>query len=152
MEGAVNMGVTSPQLKNAIATTERFLTEIRGKVAKRYAVVYLSERQRDMFTNETDVYGKPFAPLAASTLKRKRYSPGGPIILSRTFELGNTSYVLFTGGRVVWHIGETGQYAQVGDTGRGNRPRRRLWPEGVVPKDWKQDLEKAKRDVEKGTK
>lgn len=145
------MGAISPQLKNAITTTERFLVQFRPKVGKRLAV-YLAERQRDMFTNERDVYDKPFAPLAASTLRRKRNSPGGPIILSRTFELANTSYVLFTGGRIVWHIGESGQHAQLGDTGRGNRPRRRLWPEGVTPKVWTQDAKAAADEVVRGTK
>jgi hypothetical protein len=144
-------GAYSPQLKNAIATTERFLVQYRGKVAKRLAP-RLAERQRDMFTNERDVYDKPFAPLAESTLRRKRYSPGGPSILSRTFELGNSSYVLFTGGRIVWRIGDSGQHAQLGDTGRGNRPRRRLWPEGVVPKTWTQDLRAAADEEARGTK
>jgi hypothetical protein len=144
-------GAICPQLKNAIATTERFMVQHRGKVAKRLAV-RLAERQRDMFANERDVYDKPFAPLAESTLQRKRYSPGGPLILSRTFELWNSSYVLFTGGRAVWHIGESGQYAQLGDTGRGNRPRRRLWPEGVVPKTWTQDMKASADEEARSTK
>jgi hypothetical protein len=144
-------GAICPQLKNAIATTERFMLQFRPTVGKRLAR-YLAERQRDMFVDERDVHGKPFAPLAASTLKRKARSPGGPIILSRTFELGNTSYVLFTGGRIVWHIGESGQHAQLGDTGRGNRPRRRLWPEGVIPKNWTQDAKAAADEVVRGTK
>jgi hypothetical protein len=144
-------GAICPQLKNAIATTERFLVQFRPKVGKRLAR-YLAERQRDMFTDGRDVYGKPFAALAESTLERKRYSPGGPLTLSRTFELANTSYALFTGGRIVWHIGESGQHAQLGDTGRGNRPRRRLWPEGVIPKTWTQDAKAAADEVARGTK
>ena len=135
-------GAVSPGLKGAIARTEKFSTSFRPAVAKRLAP-RIDQRIRDMFTNETDPYGRKWAPLAASTLRRKRNSPGGSIILSRTFELANSSYALYTGKRVVITIGESGQHAQEGDTGRGNRPPRLVLPSLGIPKLWKQDAEFA---------
>lgn len=135
-------GAVSPGLKGAIVRTEKFSTSVRPAVAKRLAP-RIDQRYRDVFTNECDIYGRPFAPLAASTLRRKKYSPGGPIILSRTFELANSTYALYTGKRVVITIGESGQHAQEGDTGRGNRPPRLVLPSFGIPRLWKQDAELA---------
>lgn len=149
--GADMGGVASPGIKGAITRTEKFLTGFRPAVAKRWAP-RANERIRDMFTNETDPYNRKWAPLAASTLRRKKYSPGGPIILSRTFELANSSYALYTGRRVVITIGESGQYAQEGDTGRGNRPPRLLLPSLGIPKLWKQDAELATIEAAKRVK
>ncbi len=139
-------GATSPGLKGAISRIEKFATGMRPAVAKRLSPK-INERIRDMFTNETDPYGRPWAPLKASTLRRKRYSAGGPIILSRTFELGNSSYALYTGKRVVITYGEAGQYAHEGDSGRGNRPPRLLLPSLGIPKTWKVDLEAATNEA-----
>jgi hypothetical protein len=140
-------GVTSPGLKGAISRLEKFSTSFRPAVAKR-----LAPRIRDMFTNETDPYGRKWAPLKTSTLRRKRNSPGGSIILSRTFELSNSSYALYTGKRIVITYGASGQYAQEGDSGRGNRPPRLIVPSLGQPKTWKDDAEAATNEVVKAAK
>lgn len=140
-------GITSPGMKGAISRIETFAKGMRPGVAKRLAP-RINERIRDMFTNEQDPYGRPWAPLKASTLRRKRNSPGGPIILSRTFTLGNSSYALYTGKRVVMTYGESGQYAHEGDSGRGNRPPRLLLPSFGIPKTWKADQVAALAEYE----
>ncbi len=144
-------GATSPQMKGAISRIKTFTTGIRPAVAKRLAP-RINERIRDMFANETDPYGRKWAPLKKSTLERKARSAGGPIILSRTFELGNSSYALYTGKQVVITFGESGQYAQEGDSGRGNRPPRLLLPSFGIPKTWKADLEVATAQTVKAAK
>lgn len=141
-------GATSPGLKGAIARLEKFTKSFRPSVAKALAP-RIDQRIRDMFTNETDPYGRPWAPLKASTLRRKRNSAGGSIILSRTFELSNSSYALYTGQRIVITFGASGQYAQEGDSGRGNRPPRLLLPSFGPPKTWKADAEAAASEVAK---
>lgn len=86
----------------------------------------LNEVLRDQATNETDAFGQKFAPLKASTLRRKRKSLGGPIILTRTNAMWNGSYVKVSGGKIVYVLGAAAQYAQNGDSGRGNRPPRMI--------------------------
>lgn len=138
-------------MKGAISRIKSFTTGMRPAVAKRLAPM-IDQRIRDMFTNETDPYGRKWAPLKERTLRRKRNSAGGPVILSRTFELGNSSYALYTGKQVVITFGESGQYAHEGDSGRGNRPPRLLLPSFGTPKTWKADLEMATSDVVKAAK
>ena len=140
-------GITSPGMKGAISRIETFAKGMRPGVAKRLAP-RIRERMRDMFTNETDPYGRPWPPLKASTRRRKRNSPGGSLILSRTFELGNSSYALYTGKRVVITYGASGQYADEGDSGRGNRPPRYLTPRFGIPKTWKADQAAALAEYE----
>lgn len=146
--GADMGGATSPNLKGAISRLEKFTTSFRPAVAKALAP-RIDQRIRDMYTNETDPYGRPWAPLKTSTLRRKRKSPGGSIILSRTFELSNSSYALYTGKRIVITYGASGQYAQEGDSGRGNRPPRLIMPSFGMPKTWKADAEAAAAEVAK---
>jgi hypothetical protein len=66
--------------------------------------------------------------------------------------LANSSYALYTGKRVVITIGESGQYAQEGDTGRGNRPPRLVLPSFGIPKLWNQDAELATIEAAKQVK
>jgi hypothetical protein len=139
-------GATSPGLKGAISRIEKFATSFRPAVAKRLAP-RIDQRIRDMFTNETDPYGRKWPPLAASTLQRKRNSPGGSIILSRTFELANSSYALYTGKRIVITYGPSGQYAHEGDSGRGNRAPRLILPSFGMPKTWNSDAQDAADEV-----
>jgi hypothetical protein len=127
------MGGVYGSSKNAATRLANFAAEVPARVAKELAPV-LDEFARDMFANEEDVYGRPWAPLAASTVRRKR---GNSVILSRTNNLGPGTYVLYTGRRLVFTYGPGAQYAQDGDAGRGNRPPRLLAPAYGVPKAWK---------------
>jgi phage gpG-like protein len=139
------MGGIYGSTKNAAKRLENFAQEIPAKVAKQLAPM-LDERVRDMFTNETDPYGNKWAPLKASTLRRKK---GNSVILYRTGALGQGSYVLYTGRRLVFTFGPAAQYAQDGDPGRGNRPPRMVAPAYGMPKPWRDDAKRAAAEVAK---
>jgi phage gpG-like protein len=139
------MGGIYGSTKNAVKRLENFAQEIPAKVAKQLAPM-LDERVRDMFANETDPYGNKWAPLKASTLRRKK---GNSVILYRTGALGQGSYVLYTGRRLVFTFGPAAQYAQDGDPGRGNRPPRMVAPAYGMPKSWRDDAKRAAAEVAK---
>ena len=113
------MGGITGSSKNAAVRVEKFAAEVRGKLAKALAP-RIDQRIQDQFANETDPYGKPLAPLKASTLRRKR---GNTVILYRAGGLQAGSYALATGGRLVITYGPAAQYAQDGDASRGRVPR-----------------------------
>jgi phage gpG-like protein len=139
------MGGIYGSTKNAAKRLENFAREIPAQVAKQLAPM-LDERVRDMFANETDPYGNKWAPLKASTLRRKK---GNSVILYRTGALGQGSYVLYTGRRLVFTFGPAAQYAQDGDPGRGNRPPRMVAPAYGMPKSWRDDAKRAAAEVAK---
>jgi hypothetical protein len=141
-------GATSPGLKGAISRIEKFATGLGKGVAKRLAPK-INKRYETAFATQTNIYGKPQPPLAESTLRRKRNTPGGSHILQRFFELVNGTYVLATDKRLIITIGASGQYAHEGDSGRGNRPPRLLLPSLGIPKTWKSDAETATAEVAK---
>lgn len=124
-------GAVSPGLKGAIGRFGKFVAELRPKVAKALTPL-LNEHQQKNLAAGLNPYGKPQPPLAASTLVRKKNTPGAGKMLARTFQLWNESYFLFTGNRIIQNIPEHGQYAEEGDSGRGKRPPRKiLWSFGV---------------------
>lgn len=139
------MGGVHGTSKPAAVRLEKFANEIPAKLAKALAPL-LDQLTRDMFTNETDVYDSPFAPLAESTIRRKK---GNSVILSRTNELGNSTYVLYTGRRLVFTYGQSAVYAQDGDQGRGNRPPRLLAPPYGPPKSWNAAVRQAQAELAK---
>jgi hypothetical protein len=145
MREALLMGGVYGSTKNAAARVTRFAAEVPQRVAKELAPM-LDQRARDMFTNEADPYGKPWAPLAASTVRRKK---GNGVVLYRNNELGPGTYVLYTGRRLVFTYGPGAQYAQDGDQGRGNRPPRLLAPTFGIPKSWREDARRAQAAVAK---
>lgn len=102
------------------------------KALAKEAARELNEVLRDQATNEIDVFGNAFAPLKASTLKRKRGSLGGPIILTRTNRMWNDSYVKAQGGKIVYHLGAAAKYAQDGDASKNRPPRMILSPYGLT--------------------
>jgi hypothetical protein len=139
-------GAVSPGLKGAISRIEKFATGLPRGVAKKLAPK-INKRYETAFATQTNIYGKPQPPLAASTLVRKKNTPGGAHILQRFFDLVNGTYVLATDARLIITIGESGQYAQEGDSGRGNRPPRILLPSQGTPKLWKDDASVATNEV-----
>jgi hypothetical protein len=145
MRKALLMGGVYGSTKNAASRLAKFAAEVPQRVAKELAPM-LDERARDMFANEADPHGNPWAPLKASTVRRKK---GNSVILSRTNNLGPGTYVLYTGRRLVFTYGPGAQYAQDGDQGRGNRPPRYLAPLFGVPKSWKEDAKRAQAAVAK---
>lgn len=139
------MGGVYGTSKLAAARVERFAVEVRGKLAKA-AAPRIDNLIRDQFANETDPYGKPWAPLKASTVRRKG---GNAVILYRTGSLGAGSYALNTGGRLVIRYGPAAQYAQDGDAGRGQREPRMVAPAYGPPASWKRAIVEAAADVAK---
>jgi hypothetical protein len=137
------MGGVYGSSKNAATRIAKFAAEVPQRLAKELAPM-LDERARDMFTNEADPYGNPWAPLKASTVRRKK---GNSVILYRSNNLGPGTYVLYTGRRLVFTYGPAAQYAQDGDEGRGNRSPRLLAPTFGIPKSWKADAARAQAAV-----
>ncbi len=95
----------------------------------------LTERMRDCFTTESDPYGVPWAPLKASTVRRKG---GNAVVLYRTGETGASCYArpmggagvaLTAGGAAVWHM-----------TDSGTRPARKVLPDHGLPPAWREDV------------
>jgi len=139
------MGGVYGSSKNAASRIAKFAAEIPQRLAKELAPM-LDERTRDMFANEADPYGRPWAPLKASTIRRKK---GNSVILYRANLLGPGTYVLYTGRRLVFTYGPAAQYAQDGDQGRGNRPPRLLAPTFGIPATWKLDAKRAQAAIAK---
>jgi hypothetical protein len=144
-------GATSPGMKGAISRIEKFATGLRKGVTKKLAPK-INKRYETSFATQTNIYDKPQPPLAESTLKRKKSTPGGSHILQRFLNLVHETYVLATDKRLIITIGESGQYAHEGDSGRGNRPPRLLLPSLGIPKTWKADLDAATNEVAKAAK
>ncbi len=95
----------------------------------------LSERVRDTYTNETDPYGVPWAPLAASTIRRKG---GNAVILTRTGAsqancgarpMGSAGVQVYAGGAAGWHSAPS-----------GTRPARPVLPTRGLPPLWREDI------------
>lgn len=143
------MGGVYGSSKAAASRVAKFAAELPQRLAKALAPK-IDQRLRDMATNETDVYGAPFAPLAASTIKRKARSMGGPLILTRTNAMWNGTHARYAGRRLVITYGPAAKHAQDGDQGRGNRPPRLVAPTHGIPATWRADMREAQAEVAKG--
>lgn len=139
------MGGVYGSTKNAAARVAKFAAGVPQKLAKELAP-RLDERVRDMFVTETDPYTNPWAPLKASTVRRKK---GNNVILYRANLLGPGTYVRYAGRRLVFTYGPAAQYAQDGDPGRGNRTPRLLAPTFGMPKTYKADAAAAQAAIAK---
>lgn len=137
------MGGVYGSTKNAATRVSRFAAEVPQRIARELAPM-LDNRVRDQFANETDPYGKPLAPLKASTIRRKR---GNAVILYRTGRLGAGSHVRFAGRRLVFTYGPASQYAQDGEP--GEREPRHVAPAYGIPASWKADAAAAAARVAK---
>jgi hypothetical protein len=137
------MGGIYGSSKNAAVRLDKFASEVRGKLAKALAPK-IDARLQAMFANGTDPYGKPWAPLKPSTIRRKG---GNSTILVRDNNLAPGTYALATGNRLVITMGPKAQYAQDGEP--GEREPRMVAPAYGTPKTWKQDAEDAQAEVAK---
>lgn len=124
------------------------LAKVPSKIARAVAT-RLDNRYRDMFANERDPYGRPWAPLKASTLRRKG---GNSVVLYRTGALNaETSVTPAAGSGVKIKLGPAAIYAQEGDPGR-NRPPRLLLPSYGLPATWRQDIRTEAEAAVKGAR
>ncbi len=117
-----------------LAGLARALARVPSRVATPLAE-RLSERVRDTYANECDPYGVPWAPLAASTVRRKG---GNSVILSRTGAsaadcgarpMGNAGVQVYAGGAAGWHSAPS-----------GTRPARPVLPTRGLPPAWREDI------------
>jgi len=134
------MGGVYGSSKTAASRIAKFAAEVPQRLAKELAPM-LDERTRDMFANEADPYGKPWAPLKASTIRRKK---GNAVILYRNNNLGPGTYVLYTGRRLVFTYGPAAQYAQ---DGSDNRVPRLVAPAYGIPATWREDARRAQAAI-----
>ena len=134
------MGGVYGSAKNAASRLAKFAAEVPQRVAREFAPM-LDQRVRDMYANETDPYGKPWAPLKASTVRRKR---GNSVILYRTGAMGSGSHVRYAGRRLVFTYGPAAQYAQDGSDNRGPRL---VAPAYGIPASWREDMRRAQAAV-----
>lgn len=99
----------------------------------------LNEEIGDQFVRQTDPYGKPWAPLLPSTVRRKR---GDTRILARTDELASTTEASPTAGAGI-EITSV-EYGQFHQSGTKNMTRRAVLPdEGELPPAWLDIIQEA---------
>lgn len=115
----------------------RDLAAVPSQVSKDVAT-RLDQRVNDCFANETDVYGKPFASLKASTVRRKK---GNTVIMYRTGRTqAQSGAVAMAGAGVRVYIGPAGYWHLEKS---GTRPERLLLPKYRLPKTWREDIRLA---------
>jgi hypothetical protein len=103
---------------------------------------------QDQFDKGVDPYGRPWAPLAASTLAKGRRPP--PLTETRRLREGTRAYVMrahYAGLRVV--VGAPyGYFHQVGfRVGRTKVKPRRILPQFGLPRAWSDALRAASRQA-----
>lgn len=114
--------------------TAKALAGIPARAARPIAEC-LDQRVLDCYRNESDPYGNPWAPLAASTIRRKR---GNSVVLYRTGRSGadcgakplpGSGVAVWAGGAAKHHMAPS-----------GSRPERPVLPTRGIPPSWKQDI------------
>lgn len=117
----------------------RKLATVPSRVAKMGAAGITNQIHRDT-SSGLDCYGKPFAPLAVSTLRRGRKPPpmvatGRSLDETRARPLSGAGIALVLGGAYEYHLRKT-----------KNRPARQVLPvRAGLPASWKRRLETAER-------
>lgn len=109
------------------------LAGVPARAAKDVALA-IDQKLLDSFASECDAYGKPWAPLKDSTLKRKKHTNGGPVILYRWgSSKAETHAVAAAGAGVKISIGPNLEHHQ-GPS--GTRPARPILPVYGMPASW----------------
>lgn len=137
------MGGVYGSTKNAAVRLDKFATGVRGALAKALAPK-IDARLQAMFATQCDPYGRPWAALKASTIRRKG---GDATILHRDNNLGPGTYCLATGNRLVITMGPNAKFAQDGIP--GTREPRMVAPAQGIPRTWNQDMVEAQAEVAK---
>ncbi len=117
-----------------LARLLRGLASVPSKLSAPLAA-RLMERVRDCYTGEHDPYGAGWAPLAASTVRRKG---GNSVILTRTggSQADCGARPLSGGGVTVWAGGAAHHHMQA----EGSRPARCVLPTRGMPPTWREDV------------
>jgi phage virion morphogenesis protein len=126
------VGVTGDFSKlRMVAANVGRLAKVPSRVSARVAAAITSEVQKQ-FVSESDPYGKPWAALAPSTIRRKR---GMGKILFRTGSLWATGQARPMGGAGV-RVGPFREYGTFHQTGTSRMPSRPIFPYGGLPRAW----------------
>ncbi len=102
----------------------------------------INDRLQEGYDRGTDPYGRPWAPLQASTLAKGRHPP--PLTASGDMRRGTIAKPLQRGG-VGLLLPFPGQIHMGGSV--RNLPARPPLPRGPVPAAWKADIESSVRDA-----
>lgn len=127
--------MTALQELPLLSANLRRLAAVPSRVARRGSVALTNQIHTDTASG-LDCYGKPFAPLAVSTLRRGRRPP--PMVatgasLDATFArpLGGAGIAIVLGGAYEHHLRKT-----------DNRPARQVVPvRAGLPVSWKRRIE-----------
>jgi len=122
------------KLPAKLARAAQALAGIPARAAGPIAVA-LNERVLDTYRNEQDPYGNAWAPLAASTVRRKH---GNTVILYRSGASGADcgARAIAGAGVAVW-AGGAAKYHQEAS---GSRPARPVLPDRGLPPKWRADI------------
>lgn len=111
------------------------IARVPSKVARRAAPAITGALKRQ-FASGRDAYGNPWAPLAASTVRRKGFDTilvetGAGRDGTRAYPMGGAGIAIEVGPHLAWHMVQ-------GD----NRPARQVLPTGPLPKEWREILDR----------
>lgn len=124
-----------------LAANLRTLASVPSRVARRGAVAITNQIHTDTASG-LDCYGKPFAPLAVSTLRRGRRPPpmvatGASLDATKARPLSGAGIAIILGGAYEHHLRKT-----------SNRPARQVVPvRAGLPATWKRRIEAEERRV-----
>lgn len=116
-------------IRNAL----RELTRVPSRVSSKAAPAIERLWRRDYMAG-LDPYGKAWAPLRPSTVRRKGHDrimveSGETLAQTRARPLGGAGIALRTGPKASWHMQAT-----------ASRPARRVLPAFGLPKTWRAEL------------
>lgn len=123
------------------------IVEMLSDVPARTAAVAaprLDALVRQQFANGTDPYGRPWAPLKASTIARGRRPP--PLTASGRLAAG-TGVKVRPGKRAGLAIRIGAPYGTFHQTGTRYMVARRIAPQFGLPKEWRRVLTEASREA-----
>ena len=124
---------TQRVLKDLLKVPSRIAPKVAGR---------LDQRIQDQYANETDAYGKPWAKLKASTIRRKR---GNNVVHYRTGKQraqARVSAMRGAGIKIVY--GDTAHRSHMGGA---HRVARSIAPTVSMPKTWAADI-RAEAEVD----
>lgn len=125
---------------NSAARSLRSLSRVPAQIAKEASLSLVIRGQQN---NETDPYGRPWKPLASSTVKRKR---GDTRILRDSDRMLDDMRVapLSGAGLSITFGRPQAAFHQIGTV---NMPARQILPVADLPVPWKEALEEASERV-----
>ena len=129
-----------PGMRAALAELQRVPAKAAPKLAAK-----LNGRVNEMFRGGTDPYGNAWAPLAPSTIRRKRAyaNPGQILVRARNLWPG-TRFMPRAGSGVALVVGPAGEWAGAVTK---HKPARNIVPAYGLPALWRADAERIAKAV-----